>query len=441
MALSRRRFLTLTGSSAAGAVCLSSLQSFYAQRAFGQSVIAKGYGELIPDPAGIIDLPRGFKYRAFSRTGDLMSDGYRVPGAHDGMAAYPGPKGSTILVRNHELSPGASIEAIGNRYDEACSGGTTNLIVSRNRELVGDYTTLAGTIRNCAGGITPWGTWISSEETVLTPELDARLTKRHGYNFDVPFSARSTVDPVPLVAMGRFSHEAVAVDPRTGIVYQTEDNGTSLFYRFIPNRRNVLAEGGLLQALVIKDMPQVNTKNDFPMNQQMAVEWVTIDEPDPATDTVRLEGFAKGAAQFTRGEGIWFGNGELYFCCTSGGNTSRGQIWRYIPGSNVAENGVIELFVEVKSLDEQKANGEPILDNPDNIVVTPWGDLMICEDGSITDSLVGVTPEGRLYEFARNSLSELAGACFSPDGRTMFVNIQSPGITLAIWGPWGRRKG
>ena len=163
MSLSRRRFLTLTGSSAAGAVCLSSLQSFYAQRAFGQSIIAEGYGPLISDPAGIIDLPRGFKYRALSRTGDLMSDGNRVPGAHDGMAAYPGPKGSTILVRNHELSLGASIEAIGNRYDEVCSGGTTNVIVSRNRELVGDYTTLAGTIRNCAGGITPWGTWISSE--------------------------------------------------------------------------------------------------------------------------------------------------------------------------------------------------------------------------------------------------------------------------------------
>lgn len=440
MSLSRRQFLTLVGGSAAGAIVMSPLQTIFAQRAMGQSLRAEGYGPLIKDPEGIIDLPAGFKYRAFSRTNDLMTDGNPVPGAHDGMAAFQGPNGATVLVRNHELSPGSSTEAVGNKYDETATGGTTTLVVNRRRELVRDYVSLAGTIRNCAGGPTPWGSWITCEETVLTPTLNPALTKSHGYNFEVPFRARASVDPVPLVDMGRFSHEAIAVDPRTGIVYETEDQGNSLFYRFIPKRRGRLAEGGVLEALRIKGMPQAITRTGFPLNQPMEVEWVRIDEPDPAGDTVRVEGFTKGAAQFSRGEGIWYGYGEFYFCCTNGGDNGRGQIWRYVPGRTAADGGTIELFVEVRT-NELKDNGEPLLDAPDNILVAPYGDLIICEDGSNTDSLVGVTPEGKLYEIGRNSLSEFAGACFSPSGRTLFVNIQTPGITLAIWGPWDRRQG
>jgi uncharacterized protein len=152
---------------------------------------------------------------------------------------------------------------------------------------------------------------------------------------------------------------------------------------------------------------------------------VTITEPNPAQDTVRVEGFAKGAAQFARGEGIWYGDGEFYFCCTSGGALGLGQVWRYIPGKET-----IELFVESTSAAE--------LENPDNIVVSPYGDLILCEDGDDDQFLVGVTPKGELYQFARNALNtnEFAGACFSPDGKTLFVNIQTPGITFAIWGPW-----
>lgn len=241
--------------------------------------------------------------------------------------------------------------------------------------------------------------------------------------------------------MGRFVHEAIAVDPKTGIVYQTEDDGESLFYRFIPKVRGQLAAGGVLEALKIKDMPQAITKTGFPLNQPMAVEWVQIEDFDPIEDTTKVEGFNKGAAQFARGEGIWFGNSELYFCSTSGGDAGKGQVWRYVPGKTSAEGGTIELFVEPRN-GETKVNGEPLIEAPDNITVSPFGDLFLCEDGGGTNSLVGVTTTGGLYEFARNALneSEFAGACFSPDGRTMFVNIQTPGITLAIWGPWLRRR-
>ncbi|MBX9254605.1 DUF839 domain-containing protein [Desmonostoc muscorum CCALA 125] len=433
MKLSRRRFFTLAGTSAAGTLLASPLEGLLARQANGHPVFGKGYGPLVPDPNGLLDLPSGFQYRTFSLTDELMNDGTKVPGGHDGMAAFPGPKGTVILVRNHELSPTSGTKVEGpHPYDPFCKGGTTNLVVGANRQLIKHFASLSGTYRNCAGGITPWGSWISCEENTSTPTsfpVGNRnyVSKFHGYNFEVPASTTTPVKPEPLIAMGRFNHEAVAVDPKTGIVYETEDSGNSLFYRFIPKVPGKLKEGGTLQALKFKDIYQAQTFADFPKRKPFKVEWVTITEPNPPQDTVRQEGFAKGAAQFARGEGIWYGNGEFYFCCTSGGALGLGQVWRYIP-----EKETIELFVESTSAAE--------LENPDNIVISPYGDLILCEDGDDEQFLVGVTPKGELYQFARNALNtnEFAGACFSPDGKTLFVNIQTPGITFAIWGPWKR---
>ncbi|MBW4618789.1 MAG: PhoX family protein [Cyanosarcina radialis HA8281-LM2] len=436
MDFSRRKFLALAGASTVGTVMLSPLQLMAQSKLRGRPIASKGYGSLKSDRALLLDLPPGFRYRAFSRTGDLMSDGNPVPGAHDGMAAFAGPRNTTILVRNHELGPDRSpgiIAPEAKQYDPLCKGGTTTLIVDRDRQLVKDYASLAGTSFNCSGGATPWGSWISCEENIATlatnkEDSPKNVSKKHGYNFEVPSKSQGLVEPIPLVAMGRFNHEAIAVDPTTGIVYQTEDRGDGLFYRFIPKERGNLAAGGVLEALKIKKRPQAITKAKFPLRQPMAVEWVRIEDVDPDTDSVRVEGFSKGAAQFSRSEGLCYGRGEVYFCCTDGGATRAGQIWRYLP-----KNNTIELFLEPSE--------RSLMENPDNIVVSPWGDLFFCEDGGGSQYIVGVKPNGQAYRFARNAVNELelAGVCFSPDGRTMFVNMQIPGITFAIWGPWSER--
>ncbi|MBW4696943.1 MAG: PhoX family protein [Aphanocapsa lilacina HA4352-LM1] len=433
MAFSRRNFLQRAG--IAGLAAAAPLQALYARSAAGQSIEGAGFGPLVPDPQGVLDLPKGFRYTVFSQVGETMSDGTPVPANHDGMAAFAGPGGTTILVRNHELSPLVynPVEAPEDKkYDSLCKGGTTTLVVSADRRLLNHYVSLAGTYWNCAGGPTPWGSWISCEETVATPARNELVSVAHGYAFEVPILAKGPVDPVPLKAMGRFTHEAAVVDPKTGIVYMTEDMDTGLFYRFVPKQPGQLRAGGTLEALRIPSMPKAFTGKDFPLNRPMAVDWVTIEDFDPVDDTVRVEGFDKGAAIFAGGEGACFARGEVFFSASDGGSAELGQIWRYTPGRNAGEGGTIELFVE--------PNDDALLDGPDNIVLAPFGDLFVCEDGDGTQFVRGITPEGKLYSFARNALNgfEFTGASFSPDGKTFFVNIQIPGMTFAIWGPWSR---
>ena len=416
-----------------------------------QSPFAK-YGPLLDDPAGVLDLPAGFTYKVISQTGDRMADGFYVPGAGDGMAAFSGPNGRTLLVRNHELSPdtketgpfGADNQLAkwlepGQFYDwgrgeEPGLGGTTNLVYDTASGLVEDeYLSLVGTIRNCAGGATPWQSWITCEETVV--RAGGKRERDHGYNFEVPAAAGGLVAPVPLKAMGRFNHEAVAVDPGTGIVYQTEDRGDGLLYRFLPDRPGQLAAGGRLQALKVRDKPGLDTRNwklengaEVAVGTSMAVEWIDMDEVESPKDDLRQRGFEQGAARFARGEGMWWGEGEIYFVCTNGGSAKKGQVWRLAPGGEGVDR--LTLFVE--------PNDGEIVDNADNLTVTPWGDLVLCEDGGGDQFIVGVTKAGQCYKFAHNAYneSEFAGAVFSPDGSTLFVNIQWPGLTLAISGPW-----
>ncbi|MDM7326058.1 MAG: DUF839 domain-containing protein [Thermosynechococcus sp. Uc] len=444
MGLQRRRFLTLAAAGMGTALFPQGLQLLYQRAAQGLPITTRGFGPLVKDPKGLLDLPAGFQYRVFSKLGDRLSDGTPVPTLHDGMAAFPGPNGTTILVRNHEMYPGLprafqGVVAPKDRmYDPLAPGGTTTLVISKDRQLLKHYVSLAGTSRNCGGGKTPWGSWISCEETTATPTQPGQhgpVQKRHGYAFEVPIAANGPVNPVPLKAMGRFQREAIAIDPKTHIVYQTEDRGDSLFYRFIPKEPRNLAAGGELQALKIKSAPKLNTGQGLPRRQPFEVEWVPIADPDPATDTVRYQGYEKGAARFVRSEGLCYANGAFYFTATSGGQKQLGQIWCYRPGRTSTAGGTIELFVE--------SAGKDVLDYPDNLTMAPWGDLICCEDGNDrTNRLVGITPQGQLYTFARNALNdqELTGVCFSPDGQTLFVNLYHPGMTFAIWGPWHRRS-
>ncbi|MBN1239413.1 MAG: DUF839 domain-containing protein [Gammaproteobacteria bacterium] len=454
--VTRRRFFSACGAGAAAAA-IAPLVAQTARAAQGTPAFGRGFGALNPklplnadalpsDLRGVplLALPEGFEYTAVSITGQTMSDGNAVPAGHDGMAAFRGPHASTILVRNHELrtSPYPVLVAGGTPYDSLRQGGTTTLVIGPKGELVSDYGSLTGTERNCAGGPTPWGTWLTCEETF--GETD---NARHGYVFEVP-AGGVVADPEPLTAMGRFNHEAAAVDPATSFVYQTEDRGDSLFYRYIPAVHSELAYGGSLWALRLKDWPAgIDTRSGFRdlLNLPLAADWVRIDEPDPATDTVRAEGRSKGAAVFSRGEGAWYGNGFVYFVCSNGGDAGRGQVFAYDPAAET----VTLVFEAVPAADlgdtDPSWTDDSVADNggfvhaaPDNITVGPDGRLYLCEDGSGVEKVVGINHAGQLFEVARNEIngSEFCGACFSHDGRFMFLNMQSPGITFAIRGNW-----
>ena len=485
MSVSRRNFLALAGAGVAAASMVGPLDLFYQKVSAGEVTSGPGYGPLFPrlpenadELAGIVkegldlgttpilELPKGFNYTAISITGQPMNDGGTVPAAHDGMAAFVGENNTTLLVRNHEVSSGGSnpvVPSNGSKYDNL-GGGTTTLVIGADRRVRYQYASVAGTIRNCAGGPTPWGSWISCEENVSLP--GGANAKRHGYNFEVPASASiSVAEPTPLVAMGRFNHEAVCVEPETGFVFQTEDEGDSCFYRFRPFVKGDLRSGGVLEALKITDS-RINTLTDprtgqsiieastgsahtvrgvsSLKNEPLEVTWITIDTVDPVDNasagTVRRQGRNKGAARFSRGEGAWFGNGVSYFVCSNGGDAGKGQVFAYKSDLNDTSKGWLTLVVEATANPD---GSDATLAAPDNICVAPWGDLYLCEDGGGTEYVVGVNAAGELFRFATNIFngSEFAGACFSPDGKTLFVNLQSPGITVAIWGPWSRKRG
>ena len=427
--------------------------------------------QLMPDPRGLLDLPEGFSYRLLSQTGQPMSDGFLTPGRPDGMACFPHPTegGQVILVRNHEIFAdvndgkpfGANGEMLSRvspakiydarRPDDPFYGGTTNLVIdTASGEIVRDNLSLLGTVGNCAGGATPWGSWLTCEEQMLKPGEDG-AQQAHGFVFEVPATAVGLVDPVPLKAMGRFAHEAASVDPGSGIVYLTEDSLTGLFYRFIPHSPGQLAKGGRLQALGIIGWDSADTRNwardwstasarSIALGESFATRWIDLEDVEAPEADLAARGFAAGAAMFCRGEGMAYGarsesDKAHFFNCTQGGRDRSGQVWRYEPGAgegtSAEQPGKLTLIYE--------SPGADTLDMCDNLAVAPWGDLILCEDGRGDNYLRALTPKGQIYDLARNAhggRAEFCGACFSPDGRTMFVNVQEPGFTFAITGPW-----
>ncbi|XOV91568.1 MAG: alkaline phosphatase PhoX [Bacteroidota bacterium] len=433
-----------------------------------KQVPSLGFGPLKYKKGEILSLPEGFTSTVISMRGDEMDDGLISPGSHDGMGVFGFGSNKMLLVRNHELTPGSygsgpygNDNLLLDKIDKSkiydfgkgkaiCVGGTTTMLFNESTQQVErEFLSLTGTVRNCSGGRTPWNSWITCEETEQgIGNEEGSLEKQHGYNFEVPATnVIKLAEPIPIKSMGRFVHESVAVQPETGIVYQTEDTGDSLFYRYLPNTKPTkygdLHKGGRLQCLVLKEWKGADTRNwegqksdIFPQKKLFDVQWVDLEDVEDPSEDLRIQGQEKGAAIFASGEGLSYGNNELYFTASSGGRVSLGQIFRYIPSKYEGQPqekdhpGQLELFLETPD--------EKTFKYCDNVAVAPWGDVIICEDTS-DPRIIGVTPKGEAYVIAQNvgyRESEFAGPAFSPSGNTLFVNIQSPGLTLAIRGPW-----
>lgn len=429
-----------------------------------------------------LHLPEGFSYRSFHDTESpvVLDDGTALPGRHDGMAAFAGEDGRVTLVRNHEVNgSGPAFGPVGGHtYDPQARGGCTNVDVSLTGEVARSWTSINGTMMNCSGGPMPWGTWVTCEETINGPDVgpdftgasNVPLTEPHGFIFEVPTIGRASGEPV--TGAGRFAHESVAFDPRGGSLYLSEDNFAfpSGFYRYTP-RTDPMETGrldarGRLQMLKVRGVDNAHLEASQAKGTRYRVEWVDIEDPAPTfpytpgqaapttNDTaltyVGDQGRARGAAGFSRLEGTIYDKGVVYFTSTQGGGEAMtgpdnragygkgfGQVWGYDTRSET-------LFLVYQS------PGKLTFDFPDNITVSRRGTLVVCEDSSQDNYVRGLSRGGQLWDIALNRVQrardgapryddEFAGSTFSPDGHTLFVNIQAgAGMTFAIWGPWER---
>ena len=450
----RREFLSRTASGTGSIAVAAMFQNLLTRSAQG-FFSTEGYGALAPirdETTGLrlISLPAGFRYQSFGWRKDNLTAGGRTPGAHDGMAVIQADDSKIVVCRNHELNDGDSFGPEAISYDPKAAGGCTMLGFDRVAgKFAASVACLAGTARNCAGGPTPWGSWLSCEETVAGPgdsynDRPLKYEREHGFIFEVPADKPASAEP--LKDMGRFVHEAVAVDPKTSLVYETEDRGIAGFYRFLPNTPQKLADGGRLQMMKVQGRDDV--RKGLRMGDKFDTSWVHIEEPtrphSPGTKDehgVYQQGKDQAATTFARLEGCWQQGGKVYIVSTSGGEQELGQVFEYDPSAET-----FKLIFE--------SPRKEVLDKPDNLTVSPHGGILLCEDGSyVPQRLQGLTTDGKLFPFAANNIQlngsphgltgdfrsqEWAGACFSPDGEWLFVNIQTPGVTFAITGPWDK---
>ncbi|MEZ7003374.1 alkaline phosphatase PhoX [Streptomyces sp. AD55] len=454
---SRREVLARSGALGAGIVFTGALGEVFAGTAAARTPLPAGHGPLVPDPDGLLDLPRGFRYRVLSREGEPLRSGEGpVPSHHDGMAAFPvrtpGGRGRVRLVRNHENRvdarfPVPTVEGL--TYDRGGKGGCTVLTLDAGGHVRDERVAIAGTAVNCAGGPTPWNTWLTCEETEDRAGTNG-YEQDHGFVFEVDPADPHRTGAVPLKAMGRFQHEAIAVDPRLGVIYETEDafeKPFGLFYRFLPAKplggTGSLRAGGRLQAMRVPGVPDLSTIRE-PGTRFDSVEWVDVPDPLASGTPVRFQDFGRGGITHAQKlEGCYWGGRGVYFVSSFARSAEGsaadhyGQIWRYDP-----ERHRLTLVVVFGPDTDVRLPGE----SPDNICLAPSGGLMVCEDGDGAQHVFGVTPRGEVYAVARGrqdigtpgkpEWGEFAGVTFSPDGATMYVNCYTPGTTFAVTGPW-----
>ena len=455
--LSRRGLLSGAAAGGLGIALAGNVEAVAGNRAL------LGYGDLVPDPAGILALPRGFSYRIVSETGVTTTEdaGALTPSDPDANGVFRRGQGSTI-VNNHEIGGTETygVPALtGLTYDPGARGGTTNIEVDAHGNRLREYTSVAGTHNNCAGGVTPWGTWLTCEETEA--RTSATLQKDHGYVFEVDPSSQVVnhgKSPVPFRFLGRFAHEAVAVDPDTHAIYETEDASApnGLYYRWLPPRgfdgergalrKLSLGEGGdvagRLQAMSCykggKHIPDLSMATR--PGTRYRVRWVDVPDRDATIESVRMQFADDQVTRSRKLEGQWWGEGGAYFVASfarnadGSANEHDGQVWWYDPDTQTVTLKTIFGVNPNPDVDSDSYDG------PDNMTLSPYGGLILAEDGEGIQHLVGVTEQGETYPMARNDLndSEFTGPVFSHGGKILFANIQSPGHVFAITGPWGR---
>ncbi|HEX4881164.1 MAG TPA: alkaline phosphatase PhoX [Porticoccaceae bacterium] len=459
---------------------------------------ASRYGPLSPATdrttgLPLLKLPPGFSYFSAGWSGDPMHDGHPTPNRHDGMGVVRATADGTItLIRNHERGAISADAALASRrgsalpvYDAAvvadgmAAGGGTTALQFRQGKLIDARATLGGTLVNCSGGATGYGSWLSCEEIIARGSLAG--ARDHGYVFEVPTPELGPASARPIVAMGLMRHEAAARDPATGIVYLTEDNGAdSGFYRFLPDDRaariGALEAGGRLEMLKVVGRDNADL-TEPEMGASFAVEWVPIPEPDADPERLAcpgpglpdclgagrsgpfLQGAERGGARFRNCEGCFHHRGVTYLVDTSGGPGRCGVVWAYLDAAEAGGNQgrLTAIFV---------SPAEVVADKPDNLTLSPWGELLLCENGGgrrhrgelvFGTRLLGLNPVDGAFPLVENNVSiaapmperpwiapgdyrrfEFAGVCCDPGGRWLFVNLQTPGITFAITGPWTR---
>ncbi|MER5394261.1 alkaline phosphatase PhoX [Saccharopolyspora sp. NPDC002686] len=342
------------------------------------------YGALQAADANGIQLPAGFTSRVIARsTKTVGNTGYTWHSAPDGGACFADGAG-WIYVSNSEMSSGG--------------GGVSAVKFDADGNVTGAYRILAGTTRNCAGGPTPWNTWLSCEETDF------------GYTWET--DPRGINPAVRRDAMGQFKHEAAACDPDHKVIYQTEDQPDGCFYRFIPTTWGDLSAGGTLQVLV---------------ENGSALSWVNVPDPDGNPTATRKQ--VSGAKLFNGGEGAFYRNGTCYFT-TKGDN----RVWAYDAVNN-------QLHIAY----DDNLTSNPPLTGVDNITGAAVGDLYVAEDGGNMEVCI-ITPDDVVAPFLRingQSGSEIAGVAFNPAGNRLYFSSQrgttgtsSGGITYEVTGPF-----
>ncbi len=429
-------------------------------------------GELQPQGSGLLEVAKGIRYVALQSGTDTMSDGFAAGAQPDGMAVFDGGNGAYTLLRNQELGDAGFMAKYGialptglkgtwdgPHFADGRYGGVTRVVLDKAvleaelREGIGQKSqavrdsrwVLAGTDKNCSGGVLSGG-WVTCEES---------SSPGHGYALFTKPEDEALTDPRPIRSWGRMHREGVALDPETGVVYMTEDRGDGLFYRHVPKRKTAPMSEGRVEALVVEGL---STLDPYPANrspktgtpqwqngQEFPVRWVEIPDPQAAKETCRSQGAKLGCATFNRNEGIVWDADSVWFIASLGGCVNGGQIFQYVPDRTDPSRGKLILQYEVTD--------RSVLSCPDNLVMAPWGDILMGEDNYSGDHGVtfqhirGMRPDGSIYTLARNPQvppgggtrpgAEFTGLCFSPDGKVLFANVQSPiNTTFAFTGDW-----